>query len=97
MFKTALTLPPTTPELDAKFAADRVQTLKDSRRGFVSPSLGGGGFSEMRGSNADEIEGFSEERVEFLKKSGISKEDIKKFREGPDFSRHFSRTIVNNR
>lgn len=97
MYAMALTLPPTTPELDARFAAERVQTLRENRRGFVTPSFGGGGgFSEM-GSRADEIEGFSEERVKFLQGWGVSKEDIKKYKDGIDFSRVYPKVSVNNK
>lgn len=71
-----------------KFAAQRVQSLKEKSRGFVPPSVeAGSGFEDMGTVDTEEVPGMPKERVEALKKVGWSVEDIKKFMNGPDLNR----------
>lgn len=99
----AMNLPTTDDDdLDVKLAADRVQALKDHRRGFVAPTVRGGGgvdVEDLEVHKNEEIEGFSEDRISALQKNaGITKEDIKKFKDGPDLGRVWGeKVIVNNK
>lgn len=99
MYEEALRLPPDWGNEEiARLSAERVQALKESNRGFVMPSLTGGGFADMASrSTGEEVEGMSKERVKYLKERGWTVEDIKKFKDGPDLGRVFPKVLVNNR
>ncbi|MFA6018487.1 MAG: hypothetical protein WC776_04900 [Patescibacteria group bacterium] len=81
IYAEALQLPPSgSDELDVKFAVQRYQALKEHSRGFASPSFSGGASASDLESHQSEggVEGFSPERLAYLEKLGITKEDLKK-------------------
>lgn len=98
MYAEALKLPPSgDDDLDVEFASQRVQGLKEKRRGFISPSFSGGSGTDFESRQPSDLEGFDERRLKVLEQMGVSKDEVKKYKDGPDFGRLFPKTIVNNK
>lgn len=89
-YDEAVKLPPTgNAKMDAEFAFNRVQRIKEDKRGFVAPSVGGS-FNDLPESGTHENGlGISKGQMDHARTYGLTEDDIKKHKAGVDFTRLF--------